>query len=136
MAANAVLSRLPRSKGLWLTKALLAGSTCRCGWLLRQGPGLSRRAVGTWSASDPREWRSFRTKLAGLFAAPESGSPPGPSNRFGLVDDILEDGLGLRLPAACILHQVLGGGKIGLNIRNRLLTGLRRQVCRDALVER
>src|SRR5690242_2466851 len=47
---------------------------------------------------------------------------------LGLVDNVLEKGLGLGLPLRRFFHRVLCVGEIGLNIGDRLLPRLRRQV--------
>jgi hypothetical protein len=54
---------------------------------------------------------------------------------LGLVDDVLQHGLGLGLPGGGVFHGGLRGGKVRLNILDGLLSRLRRQVLRDALVQ-
>ena len=49
-------------------------------------------------------------------------------NRLGLVDEVLEHGLGLGLACGSSLHLRLRGREIGLDVREGLLTRLRRQI--------
>ena len=111
-------------------------STCRCNLVLNYGPnGLAAGQQELGQGQAREHGGRFIRGLQGCLQRQNLARHLLRRNRFGLVDDILEDGLGLRLAAACVLHQVLGGGKIGLNIGDGLLTGLRRQVGRGALAE-
>ena len=55
---------------------------------------------------------------------------------LGAIDEVLELGLGLGLPCSSGLHLGLGSGEIGLNVRNRLLPRLGRQVLGDTRRQR
>ena len=111
-------------------------STCRCNWLQGRHRDLAARHQELGQRQAREYGGRFIRGLQGRLQRQNLARHLLRRSRFGLVDDILEDGLGLGLAAACVLHQVLGGGEIGLNIRDGLLARLRRQVGRGALAER